>query len=101
MSAGAQRMRELVADGLDFDRGVLRDRHRGNGVLRGLADAGCRVPGAGCRVPEQVKINGFDNIREGEFLVPSIPTIETRGLRRSREESGSSFSTVIRESTEG
>lgn len=39
------------------------------GVLRGLADRGIRVP-------EDVRVAGFDNIDESEFTVPSLTTLD-------------------------
>lgn len=80
------------------------------GALRGLADRGVRVP-------EDVKVLGYDAIAEGEFLVPSLTSIAPDHdamartaidlLRRriedrsslQREELVSSFTLVEREST--
>ncbi|MDX3225839.1 substrate-binding domain-containing protein [Streptomyces sp. ME19-01-6] len=82
------------------------------GVLRGLADAGIRVP-------DQVKVIGFDNVTEGEFFIPSLSTVDrtttawpsavdllTRLIEQTEpavrhEESVGGFSVVIRESTGG
>ncbi|MFG2028746.1 LacI family DNA-binding transcriptional regulator [Streptomyces sp. NPDC048825] len=117
MRAGALRARQMVENGLDFDGVFCVTDTVAVGVLRGLADAG--VP-----VPERVKVIGFDNIEESEFIVPSLSTIDPdhdmmaqravdllagrieRSERNGRTEHGadreefvSSYSVVIREST--
>ncbi|MER5216220.1 LacI family DNA-binding transcriptional regulator [Streptomyces sp. NPDC002838] len=113
MRAGARRAREMVESGLDFDGVFCVTDTVAMGVLRGLADAG--VP-----VPEQVKVIGFDNVEESEFLVPSLSTIDpdhdvmarravdllARRIEQTepgsdREEFVGDFSVVIRESTGG
>lgn len=113
MAEGAQCARSMVESGLDFDGVFCVTDTVAMGVLRGLADAGVRVP-------EQVKVIGFDNIRESEFLVPSLSTvdpdhdvmaeqavsllvrrIEQTGSRPGPEEFVSRFSVVVRESTGG
>nr|WP_324615837.1 substrate-binding domain-containing protein [Streptomyces puniciscabiei] len=53
----------MVADGLEFDGVFCVTDTVAMGVLRGLADAGVRVP-------ERVKVIGFDNVDESAFLVP-------------------------------
>ncbi|MFD8382406.1 LacI family DNA-binding transcriptional regulator [Streptomyces sp. NPDC059679] len=113
MRAGARRAREMAESGLDFDGVFCVTDTVAMGVLRGLADAGVRVP-------EQVKVIGFDNVDESEFLVPSLSTIDPDhdtmaeravGLlagrihqaepRADRQEFVSRFSVVVRESTGG
>ncbi|MFE9452092.1 LacI family DNA-binding transcriptional regulator [Streptomyces sp. NPDC006739] len=113
MDAGARRVREMVADGLDFDGVFCVTDTVAMGVLRGLADAGVRVP-------EQVRVIGFDNVDESAFLVPALSTvdpdhdlmaeravallaarIEESGPPAQRVEFVSGFSLVIRESTGG
>lgn len=116
MRAGALCAREMVRSGLDFDGVFCVTDTVAMGVLRGLADAGVRVP-------EQVKVIGFDNVEESEFLVPSLSTIDpdhdTMARRAvellagrieqtepgepeaDREEFVSRFSVVVRESTGG
>ncbi|WP_405670800.1 substrate-binding domain-containing protein [Streptomyces canus] len=69
MRAGARRAREMVESGLGFDGVFCVTDTVAMGVLRGLADAGVRVP-------EQVKVIGFDNVESSEFLVPSLSTID-------------------------
>ncbi|WP_234312033.1 substrate-binding domain-containing protein [Streptomyces griseus] len=113
MRAGARRAREMVESGLDIDGVFCATDTMAMGVLRGLADAGVAVPG-------QVKVIGFDNVEESEFLVPSLSTIDPdhdamaqravdlladrmerdeRG--RDQEEFVSSYTVVVRESTGG
>lgn len=113
LQAGARRAREMAESGLDFDGVFCVTDTVATGVLRGLADAGVRVP-------EQVRVIGFDNIERSEFLVPSLSTIDPdRGamaeravallarrigqaeLPQDREEFVSHFSLVVRGSTSG
>ena len=68
MEAGARCARELAADGLDVDGIFCVTDTVAMGVLRGLADAGARVP-------EQIKVIGFDNVDESAYLVPSLSTV--------------------------
>lgn len=68
MEAARDAVVAAVADGLQFDGVFSITDTVGVGVLRGLATSGIRVP-------EQVKVIGFDNIAEAEFTVPSLSTI--------------------------
>jgi DNA-binding LacI/PurR family transcriptional regulator len=111
MRAGAERIRAMLDGGLDFDGVCCVTDTVAMGVLRGLADRGVRIP-------EQVKVIGFDNVEEGEFLVPSLSTIDpdhatmathavnllVARIERTRppgvhEEFVSHFSLVVRESS--
>ncbi|MER6061491.1 LacI family DNA-binding transcriptional regulator [Streptomyces sp. NPDC001792] len=111
MEAGAREARAMVADGLDFDGVFCVTDTVAMGVLRGLADAGVRVP-------QQVKVIGFDNVDESAFLVPSLSTVDPDhdlmaeravsllaarlggvGPPAEQEEFVGPFSLVIREST--
>jgi DNA-binding LacI/PurR family transcriptional regulator len=113
LRAGARGAREMVESGLDFDGVFCVTDTVAMGVLRGLADVGVRVP-------EQVKVIGFDNVEESEFLIPSLSTIDPDHDMMARravdllagrieqaepgadhEEFISHFSVVIRESTGG
>ena len=113
LRAGARGAREMVESGLDFDSVFCVTDTVAMGVLRGLADVGVRVP-------EQVKVIGFDNVEESEFLIPSLSTIDPDHDMMARravdllagrieqaepgadhEEFISHFSVVIRESTGG
>lgn len=113
MPEGAERVREMVESGLDFDGVFCVNDSVAMGVLRGLADA--RI-----RVPDQVKVIGFDNVKESRFLIPSLSTVDPDHdgmaeraidllIRRIEQtepptghaESVGDFSLVIRESTGG
>lgn len=69
MAGGADAARGLVDSGLKFDGVFCITDTVGLGVLRGLADRGVRVP-------DDVKVIGFDNIEESGFSVPSLSTID-------------------------
>ncbi|NNN34763.1 LacI family DNA-binding transcriptional regulator [Streptomyces sp. S3(2020)] len=69
MRDGAEWARVTTADGLDFDGVFCVTDSLAMGVLRGLADTGVRVPG-------QVKVIGFDNVTESEYLIPSLSTVD-------------------------
>lgn len=113
MHDGVQRAREMVESGLDFDGVFCVTDSLGMGVLRGMADLGVRVP-------DEVKVIGFDNVTESEFLIPSLSTIDPdhagmaeravdlliRRIEKAEppadhEESVGDFSVVVRESTGG
>jgi DNA-binding LacI/PurR family transcriptional regulator len=110
---GAQRAREMADSGLEFDGVFCVNDSLAMGVLRGLAEAGIRVP-------DEVKVIGFDNIVESEFFIPSLSTVDPdhdgmaeravdlliRRIEQTEpatrhEESVGDFSVVIRESTGG
>ncbi|MFD5542293.1 LacI family DNA-binding transcriptional regulator [Streptomyces sp. NPDC127079] len=69
MQEAARRMREKVTGGLDFDGVFCVTDTVAMGVLRALADTGVRVP-------EQVRVIGFDNVDESAYLVPSLSTVD-------------------------
>ncbi|MFF3334881.1 LacI family DNA-binding transcriptional regulator [Streptomyces sp. NPDC002888] len=113
MPEGAERVREMVGSGLDFDGVFCVNDSLAMGVLRGLADA--RI-----RVPDQVKVIGFDNVKESRFLIPSLSTVDPdhdgmaeravdlliRRIEQTKPPAGHAesvgdFSLVIRESTGG
>ncbi|MEW2301263.1 LacI family DNA-binding transcriptional regulator [Streptomyces sp. NPDC006655] len=113
MQEAARRMREKVTGGLDFDGVFCVTDTVAMGVLRALADTGVRVP-------EQVRVIGFDNVDESAYLVPSLSTvdpdhdlmaeravallaarIDRAGPGPEREEYVSPFRLVVRESTGG
>ncbi len=66
---GADATRELLASGVDFDAVFALNDTLGLGVLRALGEAGCRVP-------DDVAVIGFDNIENGRFTLPSLSTID-------------------------
>ncbi|WP_405726487.1 LacI family transcriptional regulator [Streptomyces sp. NBC_00028] len=113
LAEGARCAREMVEGGLAFDGVFCVTDTVAMGVLRGLADAGVRVP-------EQVRVIGFDNVTGSAFLVPSLSTVDpnhdamaeravgllVRRIERTApgpepEEFVSHFSVVARESTGG
>ncbi|NUS10624.1 MAG: LacI family DNA-binding transcriptional regulator [Streptomyces sp.] len=69
MAAGARCARELADAGVVADGVFCVTDTVAMGVLRGLADRGVRVP-------EQVRVIGFDNVDEAAFLVPSLSTVD-------------------------
>ncbi|MFI7296453.1 LacI family DNA-binding transcriptional regulator [Streptomyces sp. NPDC050121] len=113
MREGAQRAREMAESGLDFDGVFCVTDSLAMGVLRGLTDVGIRVP-------DQVKVIGFDNVSESEYFIPSLSTVDpdhdgmaeraidllvrrieqTGPLRRHQDFVGD-FALVARESTGG
>ena len=113
MREGAERAREMAKSGLDFDGVFCVTDALAMGVLRGLADVGTRVP-------DQVKVIGFDNVSQSEFFIPSLSSVDpdhdgmaeravdllirrieqTQPPARHQDVVGG-FSLVIRESTGG
>lgn len=69
MREGAERARGMARSGLDFDGVFCVTDSLAMGVLRGLADVGTRVP-------DQVKVIGFDNVSESEFFIPSLSSVD-------------------------
>ncbi len=69
MESGAEVARGLVASRKRFDGVFCVTDTVAIGVLRGLADAGVRVP-------SRVKVIGFDNVEESAFMVPSLSSID-------------------------
>ncbi|MFB4279910.1 MULTISPECIES: LacI family DNA-binding transcriptional regulator [unclassified Nonomuraea] len=68
MAAGRDAAHRLVDSGHAFDGVVAVTDTVAQGVLRGLADRGLRVPG-------DVRLVGFDDVPESEFMVPSLSTV--------------------------
>jgi len=77
MQSGGEVARALVASRKGFDGVFCVTDTVAIGVLRGLADAGVRVP-------SRVKVIGFDNIDEGAFTVPSLSSIDPDHERMAR-----------------
>lgn len=69
MRSGADAVHQLVERNVEFDGVFALTDSIGIGVLRGLSEVG--IP-----VPQAVKVIAFDNVSEGEFLVPSLSTID-------------------------
>ena len=61
-------VKKLVADGMDFDGVFCTTDSMALGALRGLKESGKRVP-------EDVKLVGFDGITHTEISDPPITTI--------------------------
>jgi DNA-binding LacI/PurR family transcriptional regulator len=61
--------KRLIESGVEFDGIFCVTDTVALGVLRALADAHVKVP-------EQVKVIGFDNIGESRFSIPSLSTID-------------------------
>jgi DNA-binding LacI/PurR family transcriptional regulator len=69
MPAGRDALRELLDRGHDFDAVFCLTDTLAIGAMRGLADAGLRVP-------DDVMVMGFDDILEARFTIPSLSTID-------------------------
>jgi DNA-binding LacI/PurR family transcriptional regulator len=71
LSMGAARaaVLDLVERGIDFDAVFALTDTVAIGALRGLADAGLRVP-------DDVQVVGFDDIEESRFTVPALTTVD-------------------------
>lgn len=69
MEVGAATIRGLLERGLEFDGVFGITDSVATGALRGLIEAGVRVP-------EDVKVIGFDNVAEDRFLNPSLSSID-------------------------
>lgn len=68
-AGGAEAVRRLIADDVDFDGVFALTDTLGLGALRALGEAGRRVP-------DDVALIGFDNIDEGRFSLPSMTTVD-------------------------
>ena len=66
---GTDATRELLASGVEFDAVLALNDTLGIGVLRALGEAGCRVP-------DDVAVIGFDNIENGRFTLPSLSSVD-------------------------
>lgn len=69
MASGRRATRDLIASKTDFDGIFCMTDTVALGALRALADSEIKVP-------EEVKVIGFDNIQEGEYSFPSLSTID-------------------------
>jgi len=65
---GVAAIHRAVADGVAFDGLFCVTDYVAMGAMRGLADCGLRVP-------DDVKVIGFDNV-DSRFLVPSLSSID-------------------------
>ncbi|TMR94518.1 LacI family DNA-binding transcriptional regulator [Nonomuraea basaltis] len=69
MEEGAAAARRLSESGVEADGVFCVTDTVAIGALRGFADAGVRVP-------QDIKVIGFDNIAEGAYSVPSLSSID-------------------------
>ncbi|MCL3861710.1 LacI family DNA-binding transcriptional regulator [Actinotalea sp. K2] len=69
MPAGRDAVRELLDRGHDIDAVFCLTDTLAIGAMRGLADAGLRVP-------DDVMVIGFDDIIEARFTIPSLSTVD-------------------------
>lgn len=67
--SGYQAVKRLSGSGIDFDGVFALTDAAAMGVLRALADLRLHVP-------RDVQVIGFDNVRETEFLVPRLSSVE-------------------------
>lgn len=68
LESGRAAAHRLADSGLAFDGVVAVTDTVAQGVLRGLADRGIRVPG-------DVRLIGFDDILESRYMVPALSTV--------------------------
>lgn len=68
MESGRQAVYDLDRAGVEFDGVIAITDTVAIGVIRGLADLGLRVP-------EDVRVVGFDDIREASYLTPSLSSV--------------------------
>lgn len=68
LAGGRSAAERLVDSGVPFDGIVCITDTVALGVMRGLADRGVRVP-------EDVRVIGFDAIEEGEYSIPRLSTV--------------------------
>ncbi|OZG63553.1 periplasmic binding protein and sugar binding domain of the LacI family protein [Bifidobacterium hapali] len=68
MDVGREIAHRIVADGMPYDGIVCATDSLAVGLVRGFADRGVRVPDA-------VRIVGFDGISLDDYVVPSITTV--------------------------
>jgi DNA-binding LacI/PurR family transcriptional regulator len=66
---GHAAVRGLVERGVAFDAVFALTDSSAFGALRALAEAGCRVPA-------DVQVVGFDNLDDGRYTVPALTTVE-------------------------
>lgn len=76
MEAGYEATSRLLEQGRAFDGVFAMTDSVALGALRALADAGVRVP-------DDVQVVGFDNMRAGRYSVPRLTTIEPANEARA------------------
>ena len=104
-------LHKMIDEGHSFDAVFALNDALALGVLRGLQEAGLRVP-------DDVAVLGFDNVDESQFAVPSLTTVDPgreeiaatavdllverineKGVKSPPRTVKASFSIVSREST--
>ena len=78
MADGFRTVTALLDDGVGFDGIFALTDSSAFGALRALADRGLRVP-------DDVQIVGFDNVRAGSYATPRLTTIEPGNEEMARE----------------
>ncbi len=78
MAGGARTARELLGQAPDVTAVVTFNDSMALGALRGLHDAGLRVP-------EDVSVAGFDGIPQGACSIPSLTTVELQAEAMARQ----------------
>ncbi|MDQ0633113.1 DNA-binding LacI/PurR family transcriptional regulator [Arthrobacter pascens] len=68
MRDAAEGIRQMGKNGVEFDGVVAVTDAVALGIMRGLADLGLRVP-------QDVRVIGYDDIEQSEFSTPSLSTI--------------------------
>ncbi len=66
---GAQAMQRILDSGVDFDAVFAMNDELALGALRVLQHAGCAVP-------DDVAVIGFDDVDEGRYSIPSLSTVD-------------------------
>lgn len=66
---GAEAMRRVLADGVDFDGVVAFNDSIALGAMRVLQEAGLRVP-------QDVAVIGFDDLDETRYSIPTLSTVD-------------------------
>ncbi len=69
MSDGFREVTALLDDGVEFDGVFALTDSAAFGAIRALADRGIRIP-------SDVQVVGFDNVREGAYSTPRLTTVE-------------------------
>jgi DNA-binding LacI/PurR family transcriptional regulator len=77
LKGGHEAVEALIASGARFDGIFCATDTVALGALRGLHEAGRRVP-------EDVRVIGFDNLVEGEYSTPTLSTVDPDNAEMAR-----------------
>ena len=66
--SGYRAMQQIVSPAASSNGGVLRRGHHGDGAL-------CAADELGLRVPQDISVIGYDNVRNARFFTPALTTI--------------------------